>query len=438
MNPMPLVIIGTGFAAASLLYQLLQKSVNQPIHIIGTGHLGAGQAYGNDNPYYRLNVRADLQGLFPEPFDDFEKWAAEHIDDPDAKTAEGLFYKRSDFRHYVDQALAKLNADKLITRHHHQAIDIKRNSGHWHITLDNGSLVEASQIYLAIGNAPSHWPCMIDDKAKAHDDKLIATAWGGDFFDRLMQKAPDKIAIIGGGLTAYDCINALYHQNYKGQIEVMTPHGQLPPCQADWHQGKTAAPWPDNLNAYRFIRHIRSQLPKAYDWTEAKWQESFEAIRLILPQGWARLSDKDKQKIMKRCGAFWSLARYRAGPQAVVAGNALKAEGRLMMHRTRILAISHDGTDFQLQAKTGASYTAQAVINATGTGKHPLCNRLIENGIAVSDCLGHAVRVNERCQIMNINGIAWDKLYMVGPPTIADKGDIVGAFSTARQIASIL
>ena len=438
MKPLPLVIIGTGFTAASLLYQLLQKGHKDPIHIIGTGHLGAGQAYGNDNPHYRLNVRADLQGLFPEPFDDFEKWAAATIDDPEAKTDEGLFYKRADFRLYIDQALAKIGADKKIIRYHQQAVDIARRSDHWQISLEDGCLIEASQLYLAIGNAPSRWPCDIDTSATIHKDKMIASAWGGAFYDKLMADTPDAIAIIGGGLTAYDCINALYHKGYKGRIEVMTPHAQLPPCQADWRHGVSAAPWPKALNAYHFLRHIRSQLPKAYDWTDAKWQERFEAVRLILPEGWARLSDKDKQKIMKRCGAFWSLARYRAGPQAVAAGKALIAEGRLVIHRTRIKALSHDGTDFHLMASSGTSFKAQAVMNATGTGMHPLCDRLIQNRLAIADCLGLVVKVNEQCQILDAQGTPWEGFYMVGPPTMADKGDIVGAFSTARQIASIL
>ena len=39
MAPLPLVIIGAGFSAASLAYQLLQKNPAQEIHIIGVGHL---------------------------------------------------------------------------------------------------------------------------------------------------------------------------------------------------------------------------------------------------------------------------------------------------------------------------------------------------------------------------------------------------------------
>ena len=438
MAVLPLVIIGTGFTAASLAYQLLQKDPFQPLHIIGTGHLGAGQAYGTDNPYFRLNVRANLQGLFPEPFDHFERWAARHIDDKDAHSDAGSFYKRADFRRYIDEMLADCGADKYITRYHKQAVDIKRVGDVWQITLDDDSHLQARQIYICIGNAGSVWPCPIDDSAKPYQDRLITAVWGGDFFPKLMADAPDNIAIIGGGLTAYDCINALYHEGYQGQIHIITPKGILPPRQANWQHGAPAKSWPKPLNAYRFISHIKSILPRDVPWTDALWQERFEAMRLILPEGWAMLSVKDKQKVMRRCGALWSLARYRAGPQAVAAGKALAQKGRIQFYKDRVQKISYDGTYFLLSASSSPIVKAEAVINATGTAKHDLCAKLIENGLAVADGLGLAVAVNERCQIFNQEGKPWQSLYMVGPPTMSDRGDIIGAFSTARQIASIL
>ena len=438
MAPLPLVIIGAGFSAASLAYQLLQKNPAQEIHIIGVGHLGAGQAYGSDNPHYRLNVRADLQGLFPEPFDDFERWAAHNLDDLDAESDAGFFYKRSDFRRYVDEALAKIEADKSIIRYHQNAVNITPLKGDWRITLEDGHQVDACLIYLAIGNATANWPCKIDKSALPYQDRLIRSAWRGSFFPKLMKDAPDSLAIMGGGLTAYDCINALYHEGYKGQVHLITPKGVLPPVQTNWRHGAPAKSWPTPLNAYRFISHIKSVLPKKTSWTDMYWQERFEALRLILPEGWSILSDEDKRKIIKRCGALWSLARYRAGPQAVASGVALQAEGRLSIYKDRIMSLSHDGDEFTLLSKSGHRYTAQAVINATGAGKHDLCTKLIDNGVAIDDCLGQAVAVNDRCQILSPDGKAWQSLYMVGPPTIADRGDVVGAFSTARQIASIL
>lgn len=438
MAVLPLVIIGTGFSAASLAYQLLQKHPRQPLHIIGTGSLGAGQAYGTDNPYFRLNVRANLQGLFPEPFDDFENWATHHIDDEVAFSDAGLFYKRADFRRYIDEMLAHCGADHYITRHHKQAIDIQPIGEAWQVTLDDDSHLQARQIYLCIGNANSVWPCPVDDSAEPYQDRLIASAWGGAFFPKLIADAPEDIAIIGGGLTAYDCINALYHEGYQGQIHIITPKGILPPRQANWQHGAAAKSWPKSLNAYRFISHIKALLPRDVPWTDALWQSRFEALRLILPAGWAMLSDRDKQKVMRRAGALWSLARYRAGPQAVAAGEALQQEGRLHLYRDRIQKITHDGAHFCLSAHSSQTLKAGAVINATGSAKHELCAKLIDNGLANPDCLDLAVAVNERCQILDQDGKAWQGLYMVGPPTMADRGDIIGAFSTARQIASLI
>ena len=64
LNMKEVVIIGDGFAAAVLVTHLLRRGISSSdITVIGSGVLGKGNAYSCNNPFFRLNVREDLQGF---------------------------------------------------------------------------------------------------------------------------------------------------------------------------------------------------------------------------------------------------------------------------------------------------------------------------------------------------------------------------------------
>ncbi|HCL93898.1 MAG TPA: hypothetical protein DIC24_04660, partial [Gammaproteobacteria bacterium] len=93
-----LIIVGSGFAAAAAVIHLAHNGfASSDILIIGPGTLGSGQAYGCNADAFRLNVRADLQRLWPDHPDHFPQWAKTHIEDAQAKTHAGHFYRRADF-----------------------------------------------------------------------------------------------------------------------------------------------------------------------------------------------------------------------------------------------------------------------------------------------------------------------------------------------------
>jgi uncharacterized NAD(P)/FAD-binding protein YdhS len=102
-----LVIIGDGFAAAVTAIHLLRKGIAaDSLTIIGAGSLGKGNAYGCASPFFRLNVREDLPIVFSEDPLHFARWAEANIDDPEAKTSAGFFYRRADFGRYISELIA--------------------------------------------------------------------------------------------------------------------------------------------------------------------------------------------------------------------------------------------------------------------------------------------------------------------------------------------
>jgi uncharacterized NAD(P)/FAD-binding protein YdhS len=157
-----LVIIGDGFAAAVSAIHLLRKGIPADVlTIIGAGSLGKGNAYGCISPSFRLNVREDLPIVFSEDPLHFARWAEANIDDPEAKTSAGFFYRRADFGRYVAELIAAEVGFEKIQRIPSKATRLNRaHDGLWKLDTAVGDLFYAEKVIIATGNSPPTWPCL--------------------------------------------------------------------------------------------------------------------------------------------------------------------------------------------------------------------------------------------------------------------------------------
>ncbi|MGC6518150.1 MAG: FAD/NAD(P)-binding protein [Candidatus Puniceispirillaceae bacterium] len=443
-----MAVIGAGFTSASLICQLLEAGyAHEDIMIIGKGVLGHGHAYGTHNPAYRLNVSADLQSLRAQREETggdsaFKEWAKTHCPDDDKAYAEqGIFYQRQDFARYVSEELENVNASAIT--HIKEDVtslalmDPKDDASDWMITTEKGMRMKASYLLLATGNGTPRLTFSVSPQAQAHD-KLITSPWAGDFYNRLLDGAPHHITIIGGGLSALDILMGLDEADYGGMISLITPVGMLPPVQSLWQIERQLAPFPDKVTAASFIHHIRSHLKQAGHWESPQWQSRFEEIRLSLNDGWCALSQTDKQRVMARFGKWWSLARYRAAPQAINLARSLIEEKRLSVIKDRVQHITVTRGDFVLTGVNDAQYITQGLINASGTTTPRLITDMIEQGLAAPDDFAQSVAVNQDNQIIRPDGRAYQSCFLFGPGTAASLGDVVGAYSIAKQIQKIV
>jgi uncharacterized NAD(P)/FAD-binding protein YdhS len=151
-----LVIIGDGFAAAVSAIHLLRKGIPaDSLTIIGAGSLGKGNAYGCVSPSFRLNVREDLPIVFSEDPLHFARWAEANIDDPEAKTSAGFFYRRADFGRYVAELIAAEVGFEKIQRIPSKVTRLNRaQDGLWKLGTADGGLFYAEKVIIAIGNSP--------------------------------------------------------------------------------------------------------------------------------------------------------------------------------------------------------------------------------------------------------------------------------------------
>lgn len=429
-----LCIIGSGYSAAALLLHLDARGAPMDdILTVGPEQLGAGQAFGCVNRDFRLNVRADLMQLWPDDPDHFARWASEHIsDDPDATTPIGPFHRRRDFAAYVSHEIAARPAVSEVRQIKKTATSLTRIGAEWEIRLDNGNAVTADKVVLATGNPPPNWPF------RGHvtdSDTLIRVPWRGDWPERITQQA--RVVIIGSGLTALDAVHSLRRRGHEGGIWLVAPDGMLPPVQTKWHDADPLV-WPETPNAARFLRFMRDTVGDI-PWEESEWQRRFEGLRIDISGAWRTLSADEQSRLMRRFGWLWSLARFRAGPQAHESAMTMLEDGRLRMITDMVTGIdTAPGGQHEVRLAGGGSISADAVVNCSGAGRDPLVARLLDDAVARPHQSFHGrPALTPDLALVRPDGIAHDSLFGVGPMTAHVAGDVLGSASIARQARAL-
>ena len=423
-------IIGSGFSAAALLLHLDDKGVDgRRITIIGRGELGTGQAFGCVNDDFRLNVRAELMRVWPDRPLEFTHWARERItDDPEAASEAGDFYRRRDFAVYMTEQLDQRAGTKSARRVEAEAVALTPHRAGWQVALDDGSFVCADQVVLATGNPSPDWPFRGD---VSDAPTLVRVPWRGDWVEAV--GGDERMVVIGSGLTALDTLHVLCRRNHHGPITLVAPDGLLPPVQTDWH-GADSLAWPDTMSASDFLRFMRRHVGDG-DWRETEWQRRFESLRVHICEAWQRLSPVDQARLMRRVGWLWSLARFRAGPQAHGSAQTLLASGQLTIQRDLVSGITAGNDNCHLvQLAGGGTIEADFVVNCSGAGRDPLVGRLIKDNLVATHA-GFRGRpaMTTGLALYRPDGSAYQTLHALGPVTAHEAGDVVGAPGTATQ-----
>jgi len=426
-----LIIVGSGFAAAAAVIHLAHSGFAlSDILILGPGALGSGQAYGCKVDAFRLNVRADLQRLWPDHPDHFPQWAKTHIEDPQAKTHAGHFYRRADFARYVRAQLEAATGKKKLRQVPARVVDIRPAQQGWQVFCDNRADYCSARLLLATGNPEPQWP--IPNRFE-DSSTLIRTPWRGDWLEQIDPAA--SICLVGSGLTAMDAVYGLAEQNHQGPISLLTPHGIVPPEQVRWEPGDPFL-WPDTRRASEFL-HVALQMLKAGFWEEPEWQQRFSALRSGISMAWQQLPVEDRMKLQRRAGWLWSLARFRASPQTIAAARNMRGQGQLTLIRSRLKSLeSTRSTGWRLGLADEGSRNADVVINCTGVGRDPLIHKLMATGPLTPLGKSNSPAVSPSLQVISPDGSPYETLFCIGPATALVLGDVMGATSVAAQAAS--
>jgi uncharacterized NAD(P)/FAD-binding protein YdhS len=426
-----LVIIGDGFAAAVMAIHLLRKGIAaDSLTIMGSGFLGKGNAYGCASPFFRLNVREDLLIVFSEDPLHFARWAEANIDDPEAKTSAGFFYRRADFGRYISELVAAEVGFDKIQRIQSKVCTLNQEQGLWRLDTADGGVIYAEKAIIATGNSPSTWPCpMQKEIGEQASARMIENPWTGHYLSSIGTE--ERIVLLGGGLTALDAIYALAAQGHRGPITVVGPRPVFPPTQAQWIRQKQPN-WPEKLSPARLVRFMRQYLPQAST-TSTEWQSAWEELRPNLNSIWQQFTPHQRQIVFKRMGWVWSLYRFRASPQTIKAYEQLKVNHQIQFVVGRAKQVECSESAITVQLNNGQSIQAERIINCTGVGADLFLNKLIADAIAILDSLGTAIAVDTHLNVLKPNQRAWNNLWMLGPATMGSLGDVIAASAISKQ-----
>ncbi len=435
-----IAIIGDGYAAATMLIQLDERGVDpERVTVFGDTppenipnenvSLGSGKAYGTANPNYRLNVRADLMKLRPDDAE-FSRWAETEIDDGDAATHAGDFYRRCDFARFTAETLTKCASSGGWVKVRSRATRLTPDrDGGWRVMTADGGHYQAGMVVLATGNPDGNPSFTLDPPAR---DWLEDQPWKG-VWDRTL-KGDERIAIIGGGLTAMDILTTLFRHGHDGKVDLITPGGMLPPMQANWPKADEITPDGRVTTAHRLLRLWRANLPDD-DWETPQWQSAFEGLRACLPTIWHHLPRQERIRAGYRLSRHWQLARFRASPQTVAAARAMLNSGQLELHSGRVEAMTATDQHAHLTLTNGQIMLADRVMMATGAGRDPLVQQCHDDGLLPRAMQG--VEVDHDFQVYDHHWRPTQGLYAFGPPTAFSRGDVLGAGSIAKEASAL-
>jgi len=417
-HPFDIAVIGAG-ASGTLLASNYSRyaSSRARLVLIGAGaRPGRGVAY--DTPYMTnvLNVPAGNMSAFPDDSLHFVRWLNSRLPEADA----GSFVPRRIYGDYLAGILAETLQSKSVQLVDATAIGLSLRNDLWTIHLQNGSIIQAYSVVLAIGNA------LIP--AAPLDVSRIAqffrgTPWSIEAIQGISPTA--EVLLIGTGLTAVDVALSLRESGHTGQIHAVSRHGKL----YQQHKPYTRRPLDELPDEFRTPR-------SALRWTRAAiknmqnaggdWRAVIDSLRPHLAAIWQQLSLQQRASFLRHLRNLWDIHRHRMAPEVYAHLKSLLSDGTLTIHSGRLLKAESDGLQASIticSAHTGDDFVLRAdrVINCTGPSRNystteiPLIAGMRDQGWLTPDRLGLGIKTDANGRLIDNNGCCINNLFTIGP-----------------------
>ncbi|GLQ47904.1 pyridine nucleotide-disulfide oxidoreductase [Dyella lipolytica] len=419
-------IIGGGAAGATLLSELLERPVAQPLHLdwyTGGGTPGRGVAYGTRSERHILNVRAASMGMFASRPGGF----LEYMQQRDPSISGTDFLPRCWYGDYLEaetaSALARAKSrghDVRIVPHEVDAM-VPENDG---VTLFQGeSTTRVEAAVLALG-ALSPRPLPGVDEAALASGRYVTLPW-----PLLDDAKPDtqahNVLLIGLGLTAVDVVLELAAKWPNAHFTALSRHGLLP----EVHHSSASLPYEDSAELVETMRDapdirtwihvLRESIAHSDD-----WRSVIDSLRPHTSSLWQLLPHADRARFLRHARWAWERARHRMAPQVAASIKALEKEGRLQRLRGHMHGVALTDRGVQMTfvpagEATEHTFDADLIIQSTGLEtdvrrtKHTLLQQLMTNGHIRSDPFGLGIDATPEGRLLH-NGRAWPRLFAIG------------------------
>jgi uncharacterized NAD(P)/FAD-binding protein YdhS len=388
--------------------------------------MGRGVAYSTTEGVHLLNVRAEgMSALAGEP-DHFAR----------AFEAEGGdrrgFAQRRFFARYLGQILQEAIASGCTQTVEATALAGHRQGGRWHVTLDDGSSIDADALVLAVGNQEPEALGVLE----AIGHRFVRNPWGAESRSAVQDLAASGEAalLVGTGLTMVDLVLSLDAAGHRGRIVALSRRGLAPRAHADFEPSPVA-----HESLPRRLRPMFGWLRRRS--AEVGWRAAVDSLRPHSHQLWQGLDPSEQRRFLRHVRPWWDVHRHRIAPEVAETVARMVAEGRLEIVGGRLVASRDAGHLIEVEYRRRSAPQAQTetfayAFNCTGPlhsiarSKDPLLRSLFDAGQVRPDHLGIGLEVDGTCR-------AGEHLWAMGPLTKGRYWEIVAVPDIREQAAAV-
>jgi uncharacterized NAD(P)/FAD-binding protein YdhS len=425
-RPVPVAIVGGGASGTILAAQLARRGIESAL-IDGSGRAGKGVAYSTTEPAHLLNVRAEGMSA----------WAGDPSHFARRFEAEGGeprgFAQRRLFGRYLGEILDEAVASGRTDLVHASATRAERVDGGWRVSLDDGSVLDAEAVALAIGNQE---PEGLRAFAAA-GERFIGNPWGEAARAAVKALAADggDALLVGTGLTMVDLVLSLDAAGHHGRILALSRRGQVPRSHGDYEPAPVEAEEVPHGPVGAIWRWLRRRS------AERGWRAAIDSLRPHSHRLWQSLDPDEQRRFLRHARPWWDVHRHRIAPQVAATIQRLIGEGRLQVMAGRVVTARNAGSGLQVEvqprgAQTGRQMTFDYAFNCTGPlhsigrTRDPLLRSLLDAGEVSPDQLGMGLDVDETSR-------AGERLWALGPLTKGRYWEIIAVPDIREQAASV-
>ncbi|RDS82686.1 FAD/NAD(P)-binding protein [Dyella psychrodurans] len=419
-------IVGGGAAGATLLSELLERPVAQPLHLdwyTAGATPGRGVAYSTRSKLHLLNVRAASMGMFASRPTGF----LEYMQKQDPSISGTDFLPRCWYGDYLEAETASAlrrakerGHDVRVVPYAVEAV-VPENDG---VTLFQGeSTTRVEAAVLALGSlAPRPLPGVGD--AAIASGRYVTMPW-----QFIASAKPDikqhHVLVVGLGLTAVDILLELADKWPNARFTAISRHGGLP----ESHQSSASLPYEDCAELVEtmcdapdirtWMHLLRDSVTHVDD-----WRSVIDCLRPHTSSLWQALPRAERARFLRHARWMWERARHRMAPHVAQSINVLEQSGRLRRLRGHIhgVALTDSGVQMTFLPKgetTEQTLDADIIIQSTGLEtdvrrtSHGLLQQLMTNGHVRSDPFGLGIEATPDGRLLH-DGKAWPRFFAIG------------------------
>jgi uncharacterized NAD(P)/FAD-binding protein YdhS len=389
--------------------------------------MGRGVAYSTTEPAHLLNVPAEGMSAWAGDPDHFaRRFEAEGGD-------RCGFAQRRFFALYLGEMLKRAVSSGCTQPVEKTAVGGARNGSGWRVSFDDGTVIEAKALVLAVGNQEPEALSAFQGVGS----RFIRNPWGADARTAVANLAGSGEAalLVGTGLTMVDLVLSLDAAGHRGRIIALSRRGLVPRGHADYDPvdvEQEEVPTGSVRALWRWLRRRSA---------EVGWRAAIDSLRPHSHPVWQSLSGDEQRRFLRHARPWWDVHRHRIAPEVAATVARMVAEGRLEIVAGRILSACESGEGLEVEFRRRRASATQSMtfsygFNCTGPlhaitrSKDPLLRSLLDAGQVRPDHLGIGLEIDGTCR-------AGEHLWAMGPLTKGRYWEIIAVPDIRDQAAEV-